>query len=272
MALTEYQKQRCLKVMDSIQNHNISRMFMQPVNPITDDCPDYFTKIKHPMDLSTSRKKLEEGQYENVEQWKKDIDLIWDNAITYNGPQALISLLARELQDLFKDLACNISSDLSLDWNNQFEKLKGEFNQIVKSIPKPPQRQQKISRSNSSASTAVNAANHAYQNTQRSQSSSASKTASKAIPSNTESTSKDTNSTNSPLLNPLTPNEIQKLSRDLAQIEDPDITNQIIDLVNRLEPQTASKNDDDDFVLEVEKLKDSTLVELRNMVSRILSQ
>lgn len=53
-------------------------------------------------------------------------------------------------------------------------------------------------------------------------------------------------------------------------IDNPVITKQIIDLVKRLEPQTASKSDDGDFILEVNKMKDSTLVELRNMVSQIL--
>lgn len=268
MALSEFQKQRCLKVMDSIQSHNISRMFMQPVNPLTDGCLDYFTKIKHPMDLSTSRKKLEDGQYENVEQWKKDMELIWTNALSYNGQGALISILARELQDIFKELTCNITSDLNSDWNSQFEKLRTEFNQIVKSIPKPPTKQQKISRSNSSTNSITSNVNQEYQNLQQRQSS-ASKAVSKTVPLNTESI-KDGNSTNMPIIKPLTPDEIQKLSNDLALIEEPDIS-QIIDLINQLEPQTINKNDDDDdFVLEVEKLKDSTLIELKKMVDQIL--
>lgn len=260
MALTEYQKQRCIKVMDLIQSRQISRMFMQPVNPLTDSCPDYFTKIKKPMDLSTSRKKLESGQYENVEQWKEDIELIWNNALTYNGTKALISILARELQTLFRDLTCNISSDLNSDWNSQFEKLRAEFNQIVKSIPKPSSKQQKSVRPSSSTNSLINTTNQEYQYTN------ASKSASKTVPLHTEKNKDD----NSPLAKPLTHEEIQELSRELSQIEDPEITNQIIDFVNRLEPQTDNRDDDEDYILEVEKLKDSTLIELRNMVSQLL--
>ena len=273
MSLSEYQKERCLKVMDTIQSRQISRMFLNPVNPVADSCPDYFIKIKHPMDLTTCRQKLENGQYENVEQWKNDMELIWNNALTYNGPSALISLLAKELQIFFKELTSNISSDLTSDWNSQFEKLKLELNQAIKSIPKVPQPKPKRSVRSGSSITPNNITNQEAQSIQRPSSLGASKASSKTIPLQTENEKDESfsnNLTTSTAVTPLSPEEIKLLSSELAMIDNPVITKQIIDLVKRLEPQTASKSDDGNFILEVNKMKDSTLVELRNMVSQIL--
>ena len=244
MSLSEFQKQRCLKVMDEIQSRQISRMFSHPVNPQVDNCPDYFTKIKHPMDLSTSRKKLENGEYETVEQWKNDMELIWNNTFTYNG-KTLISTLARELQTLFRELTCNISSDLNSDWNLQFEKLRTEFNQVFRLIPKVPlqkQRATKPSQSNSISNTPVQALNQDFH-------------------SNISTSSENTK---------LSPDELQELANQIKTITDPENMKQIIDLAKRLEPGIV--NDDNiDFILDIEKMKDSTLVALKNEISRILN-
>lgn len=231
MSLSEYQKERCLKVMDTIQSRQISRMFLNPVNPVADSCPDYFIKIKHPMDLTTCRQKLENGQYENVEQWKNDMELIWNNALTYNGPSALISLLAKELQIFFKELTSNISSDLTSDWNSQFEKLKLELNQAIKSIPKVPQPKPKRSVRSGSSITPNNITNQEAQSIQRPSSLGASKASSKTIPLQTENEKDESfsnNLTTSTAVTPLSPEEIKLLSSELAMIDNPVITKQIL--------------------------------------------
>lgn len=45
---------------------------------------DYPTIITNPMDLSTVKKKIANKNYENVEDCLADINLIWENAKTYN--------------------------------------------------------------------------------------------------------------------------------------------------------------------------------------------
>ncbi|PWN51023.1 hypothetical protein IE53DRAFT_368416 [Violaceomyces palustris] len=49
------------------------------------DAPDYYDVIKHPMDLGTMQKKIKSGQYKNKKQFAHDLDLIWDNCLTYNS-------------------------------------------------------------------------------------------------------------------------------------------------------------------------------------------
>ena len=45
---------------------------------------DYPLIIKHPMDLSSVRKKLKTGKYSSVAEGIADLMLIWDNCRTYN--------------------------------------------------------------------------------------------------------------------------------------------------------------------------------------------
>ena len=46
--------------------------------------PDYYDVIKHPMDLSTMRKKVEENVYSTLNDFEKDFYLVWHNATIYN--------------------------------------------------------------------------------------------------------------------------------------------------------------------------------------------
>jgi hypothetical protein len=134
--LSASQKQRCLSAMDELEKFHISRMFSQPVDPVRDNCPTYFRVIQAPMDLGTARRKLEGDQYSSVEQWKSDVDLIWANTITFNGPKSLLAVLARQLQAAFGDITACLSSEPGADWFAKYEKIKADMNALVKSAPK----------------------------------------------------------------------------------------------------------------------------------------
>ena len=45
---------------------------------------DYPIIIKHPMDLSTIKKKLKSSKYKIINDFIDDIQLIWDNCKLYN--------------------------------------------------------------------------------------------------------------------------------------------------------------------------------------------
>ncbi|KNC73012.1 hypothetical protein SARC_14424, partial [Sphaeroforma arctica JP610] len=60
--------------------------------------PDYFTKIKNPMDLETMRIKARGQHYQSRAQFFEDLTLMIDNCITYNGPHHHLVNVAREMQ------------------------------------------------------------------------------------------------------------------------------------------------------------------------------
>ncbi|XP_066266283.1 BRCA2-interacting transcriptional repressor EMSY-like isoform X2 [Branchiostoma lanceolatum] len=58
--------------------------FIHPVDPAV--APDYYNIIKQPMDFSTIKKKLEGGQYNSMEEFHADMQLIKTNCFQYNPP------------------------------------------------------------------------------------------------------------------------------------------------------------------------------------------
>lgn len=58
--------------------------FRMPVDPNSLGIPDYFDIVRQPMDLSTIRKKLESGQYQDPREYVDDVWLMFDNAWLYN--------------------------------------------------------------------------------------------------------------------------------------------------------------------------------------------
>ncbi|KAL8143683.1 hypothetical protein V2J09_016715 [Rumex salicifolius] len=75
-------------------------VYADPVDP--EELPDYHEVIKHPMDFSTLRKKLTNGEYASLEQFEKDVFLLCSNAMQYNAPDTIYFRQARSIQELAK--------------------------------------------------------------------------------------------------------------------------------------------------------------------------
>ncbi|XP_053327041.1 bromodomain-containing protein 9 [Spea bombifrons] len=66
--------------------------------PVTDQiAPGYFMIIKHPMDFSTMKEKIDMNEYKSITEFKADFKLMCDNAMTYNGPETVYYKLAKKL-------------------------------------------------------------------------------------------------------------------------------------------------------------------------------
>lgn len=70
--------------LNEIEKNKNSSVFLEPVDYVGLNILDYPQIIKHPMDLSTIRKKINENKYTTTEDIYKDIQLIWDNCKHYN--------------------------------------------------------------------------------------------------------------------------------------------------------------------------------------------
>ncbi|XP_019854901.1 PREDICTED: uncharacterized protein LOC100636542 [Amphimedon queenslandica] len=75
--------------------------FRQPVNPIDLGIPDYFDVIKNPIDLSVIRMKLESGSYSDPWQFCDDMQLMFDNAWTYNKKTSRVYKFCSKLHEVF---------------------------------------------------------------------------------------------------------------------------------------------------------------------------
>ncbi|RGB42377.1 Bromodomain-containing protein, partial [Rhizophagus diaphanus] len=57
--------------------------------------------IKHPMDLFTINSKLKNNQYTSLEEFEKDIRLIFRNCYTYNNVESKVYCSGEILESIF---------------------------------------------------------------------------------------------------------------------------------------------------------------------------
>jgi hypothetical protein len=60
----------------------LSKIFREPVDIVA--LPDYYEKIKNPIDLSTMIKKLREGKYTQATELRDDLNLMMINCRLFN--------------------------------------------------------------------------------------------------------------------------------------------------------------------------------------------
>ncbi|XP_068098213.1 histone acetyltransferase p300 [Hyperolius riggenbachi] len=76
--------------------------FRQPVDPQLLGIPDYFEIVKTPMDLSTIKRKLDTGQYQEPWQYVEDIWLMFNNAWLYNRKTSRVYKYCSKLAEVFE--------------------------------------------------------------------------------------------------------------------------------------------------------------------------
>ncbi|KAK9422410.1 hypothetical protein SUNI508_04766 [Seiridium unicorne] len=77
--------------------------FSEPVNPIEDKVEDYFDKISKPMDLGTIRKKMNDNEYHQADEFAADVRQIFENCFTYWKEGQEMYELGRKFQKTFEE-------------------------------------------------------------------------------------------------------------------------------------------------------------------------
>jgi len=93
-------KSKCGEVLKTLQNHGHAWVFNSPVDPVELNLPDYFQIIKKPMDLGTIKKRLENGCYHSIDDFKADALLTFDNAMLYNQEGSVVHNMAKEMKEV----------------------------------------------------------------------------------------------------------------------------------------------------------------------------
>ncbi|AQK80283.1 transcription factor GTE1 isoform X1 [Zea mays] len=93
-------------LLKEITSHKDAWPFLEPVDVVTLQLPDYHNIITQPMDFSTIQKKMERKDgtcYTNVREICSDVRLIFANAMKYNDDQNVIHLMAKSLLEKFEE-------------------------------------------------------------------------------------------------------------------------------------------------------------------------
>uniref|UniRef100_A0A3B4ZVB2 Bromodomain-containing protein 3-like n=1 Tax=Stegastes partitus TaxID=144197 RepID=A0A3B4ZVB2_9TELE len=91
-----------LKELLSKKHSSYAWPFYKPVDVEALELHDYHDIIKYPMDLSTVKKKLNGGEYEDTQAFAADVRLIFSNCYKYNPSDHAIVSMARKLQGVFE--------------------------------------------------------------------------------------------------------------------------------------------------------------------------
>lgn len=90
-----------LKELMSKKHEAYSFPFLQPVDPVALNCPNYFKVIKEPMDLSTVQYKYNNNQYETADEVAADIKLMFRNCYKFNPEGSPVNVMGHRLEQVF---------------------------------------------------------------------------------------------------------------------------------------------------------------------------
>jgi len=93
---------RCYQVLKNLKNHTLSGPFLQAVDPVAFNLPDYLEIIQDPVDLSLVERNLKLGIYQNSQEFAIDVRRIWLNAFTYNATNTEMFYITLELATYFE--------------------------------------------------------------------------------------------------------------------------------------------------------------------------
>ncbi|XWS30467.1 hypothetical protein CRYUN_Cryun24cG0120300 [Craigia yunnanensis] len=133
---------QCEGLLKRLMGHQYGWVFNQPVDIVKLNIPDYFTVIKHPMDLGTIKKKIASGAYASPLEFHADVKLSFSNAMTYNPPGNDVHVMADTLNKFFEVRWKNIEQKLPVI-GTQLVQSKAPAKDIETSKTMPPAKKRK---------------------------------------------------------------------------------------------------------------------------------
>jgi bromodomain-containing factor 1 len=93
--------QQTLKELMSKKHYNYNFPFLQPVDAVALNIPNYSKIVKHPMDLGTIQTKLANNKYENGDEFFDDVKLIFKNCYAFNPSGTEVNMMGHRLEAIF---------------------------------------------------------------------------------------------------------------------------------------------------------------------------
>lgn len=99
---------------------------------------DYADVIKHPMDFSTMNGKIASGQYQTLEEFEADFNLVWGNAMTYNQKETIYYKAAVRIRDAGQTFLQEAAKALELARIDPTTGLHIDFEEPIALLSRPP--------------------------------------------------------------------------------------------------------------------------------------
>ena len=116
----EANKKQLLQLVDLVQQADKLSMFREAVSPV--EAPDYYAIIKHPIDLSAIRSRINSGKYATSDEAVSDINLMLSNALEYNERDDMWYTNARTVRKKLPALLrqCGVEVEQASDSDDEF--------------------------------------------------------------------------------------------------------------------------------------------------------
>jgi hypothetical protein len=105
------------------------------VDPDRDGAPDYYEIIKEPMALAEVKRKLNANEYDSIQSWEHDVNLIWKNARTYNGEDTLFTHMAGEASLWFTQKMKRFPSTQEEEWTGKIQRTAKKMFEVLSHPP-----------------------------------------------------------------------------------------------------------------------------------------
>jgi hypothetical protein len=82
-------------LFDTISTHRSSSVFQQPIRDV--EAPDYSRTVHRAMDLRTIKNRIRDGQIGSIDEFERDVVLMFTNAMLYNEKGSDVHRMAEEV-------------------------------------------------------------------------------------------------------------------------------------------------------------------------------
>lgn len=135
---------QCEQLLGRLMSHQFGWVFNTPVDVVKLNIPDYFTVIKHPMDLGTVKSKITSGIYSCPLGFAADVRLTFSNALTYNPPGNDFHFMAETISKYFEQRWKGIEKKLPVTTDVQALPSRAALRvETETAAPMPPSKKKK---------------------------------------------------------------------------------------------------------------------------------
>jgi hypothetical protein len=106
----------CLDVVNELLEFNVSECFTISAEALVEHLAGYSRQVARPIDLLQIRRKLIERSYSKYSEFSEEVELVWENAISYNGASSAAGLCALFLRSKFRERTRFMTDDEAADW------------------------------------------------------------------------------------------------------------------------------------------------------------
>lgn len=133
--MTLFQKQYCLNMLDKLQKHPISELFLEQPNYTDKRFSGYTDKPKKPMDLKKVREKIKDNQYKCINEWGTDVRLVWSNIISCYPSDSPLTKMAQTLSSWFEERWKDYPRTEQEQWVQKLKKVQDSFSYLKDNFP-----------------------------------------------------------------------------------------------------------------------------------------